>query len=134
MRLATANKELTTTCHFFCLVSHLKWSSSCSFYFSSSPTSLAVFWHSVLCRSHARFSCAFCTCSNSPSPGDHGTALVLSGWRGWWWGAGRSRQGWQHSLGRRNCWLCTCLGAAQRCHPRAVLREVPVSDQSLCGC
>lgn len=28
------------------------------------------------------------------------TALVLNGWR-WWWGAGRSRQGRQHSLGRR---------------------------------
>lgn len=42
---------------------------------------LAVFWHIVLCRSRARSSCAFYTWSNSASPGDHGTVLVLNGWR-----------------------------------------------------
>lgn len=115
MRPAAANQELKTTCLFFFFKSViLNGVVAALFIFLSPLLLLAVFWHSVLCRSHARCSCAFCTCSNSPSPGEHRTALVLHGWRWWWWGAERSRQGWQHSRAGGSCWLCTSLCAAQR--------------------
>lgn len=130
MRLTTTNKELKTTCLFFKSVI-LNGVVSAPFIFLSLLPLLAVFWHSVLCRSRAGCSCAFCTCSNSPPPGEHWTALVLNGWR--WWGAGKSRQGWQHSWAGGSCWLCTSLCAAQRGHARAVHWEVPCGVTRACA-
>lgn len=132
MRLTTANKELKATCLFF-LISHLKLSCICSFYFSFSPASSCR----ILAQCFVQITCQVLMCLlhllkfptswgtlNSVGP-EWLEVVVVGSWE--------EQAGLAAFLGRGSCRLCTSLCAGQRGHARAVHWEEPCGMTRACA-